>query len=318
MAGRDLKHYYKFMAKIFVTGGAGFIGSHTVDALIRGGHEVVVVDNLSTGKQINPKAQLYEMDIGDPALATIFEKHTPDFVYHFAAQINVRHSVKDPLADATTNILGSLNILENARRFGIKKIIFSSTGGVMYGDALTIPTPETHTSYPTSPYAIAKRSLENYLQFYHDNYHLPFVAFRYANVYGPKQDNRGEAGVIAIFIEAIMKGKVPTIHGDGCQTRDFIFIEDVVEANLLALGSSLLGIYNVSTSQETSINELFQIIKNALSFSHQAKYGDLPAGEVRRSALDFHKLYRDVQWKPDFSLKKGIVKTCAWWKQHVS
>lgn len=307
------------MSQILVTGGAGFIGSHTVDALIEAGHDVIVIDNLSSGQKANihPSARFYQMDIRDSGLASIFKKHSPEFVFHFAAQINVRHSVSDPLNDANINILGTLNVLQNARVFGVKKIIFSSTGGVMYGDALTIPTPETHPSYPTSPYAIAKRTMENYLQFYFNNYHVPFVAFRYANVYGPRQDNKGEAGVIAIFIENIMKGRVPTIYGDGSQTRDFIFIQDIVKANLLAMESSLIGIYNVSTSKETSILDLFKVIKNVLSFPHHAKFDDLPSGEVRRSALDFQKLFSETQWKPNFSLKEGIIKTCEWWKQLV-
>lgn len=305
------------MSKILVTGGAGFIGSHTVDALIREGHEVVVVDNLSSGKlkNIHPKAQLYEMDIGDPALTTIFEKHIPDFVYHFAAQINVRHSVKDPLADAKTNILGSLNILENARRFKVQKLIFSSTGGVMYGDALTIPTPETHPSYPTSPYAIAKGSVEHYLQFYKDTYHLPFIAFRYANVYGPRQDSKGEAGVIAIFIEAMLHGKKSTINGDGTQTRDYIFVEDIVNANLLALQAPLSGIYNVGTGKETNVNELFSLLKSKIGFQESASFGPLPEGEVKRSCLDIQKIQKDLAFTPHIPLSLGLEKTIDWWKK---
>ena len=303
--------------KILVTGGAGFIGSHLVDALIEKGHKVVVVDNLSTGKKenINKKAKFYKIDICSPKIGEIFKKEKPEICFHFAAQINVRKSVEDPIFDAKVNILGSLNVIQNfinSQKSKIKnlKFIFASTGGAIYGDATKIPTPENYPANPISPYGIAKLTVENYLKFYKENFGLKFISLRFSNVYGPRQDPKGEAGVVAIFIEKLLKGERPIIFGNGNQTRDFIFVEDVVSACLKTMEyKGKKEIFNIGTGIETSINELYKIISELLKTKIKPKYVPQKPGDLKRSCLDISLTKKELKWVSKFSLKEGLQKT---------
>ncbi len=268
------------MAKILVTGGAGFIGSHIVDALISRGHRIVIVDNLSRGKKenINQKAKFYKIDIRDKKLENVFKKEKPNFVCHHAAHIDLRESVRDPIFDAENNIIGSLNILQNCVKHKVKKIIFASTGGALYGEAKTIPTPESYPAAPLSPYGVAKLSVEYYLHYYFKMFGLPYIALRYANVYGPRQNAHHEAGVIAIFTERMLREKQPTIFGDGRQTRDYVFVGDVVQANILAIKSKKVGFYNVGTGIETSVNQLFKKLKKITGAKIEELHGPAAPG----------------------------------------
>jgi UDP-glucose 4-epimerase len=304
----------KNLKKILVTGGAGFIGSHLVDALIERGHEVIVVDNLSNGKKenVNKKAKFYKIDICSPKIEEIFKKEKPEICFHFAAQINVRKSVENPLGDAKTNILGSLNVLENCKKYKIKKIIFASSAGV-YGEAKILPTPEDYPVNPDSPYRIAKLTIENYLKFYKENFGLKFISLRFSNVYGPRQDPKGEAGVVAIFIEKLLKGKTPTIFGDGNQTRDFIFVEDAVSACLKAMEyKGKKEIFNIGTGAETSINELYEVISKLLNTKIKPKYAPPKPGDLKRSCLDISLAKRELKWVPKYNLEDGLRMTMRW------
>lgn len=293
--------------KILVLGGAGFIGSHVVDSLIRKGRKVVVVDNLSTGsrKNLNPKAKFYKLDIQNSQLEKVFKKEKPEVVLHFAAQIDVRKSMEHPLEDAKTNILGSLNVLENSRKYKVKKIIFASTGGAIYGEAKKIPTPETHPAHPLSPYGAAKLAVEQYL----GALDIPFVALRFSNVYGPRQNSKGEAGVVAIFADKILHKKNPVIFGSGLQTRDFLYVQDAVAASLLAFEKQKTGIFNVGTGKETSVNELFRQLKALTKFQGKAQRKSSSKGEVQRSCLDAKRMRLTFGWKPRYSLQQGLKKT---------
>jgi UDP-glucose 4-epimerase len=303
--------------KILVTGGAGFIGSNLVDASINVGHDVCVVDNLSTGQKenLNAKAKLFEMDIADKKLSEVFDREKPEAVFHLAAQIDVRKSVADPVADAQINILGSINLLENCKKFGVKKFIFSSTGGAIYGDADIIPTPETYEQKPISPYGICKLSVEKYLHYYHVVFGLPYIILRYANVYGPRQNFQGEAGVVAIFCSKLLAGNQPTIWGAGKQTRDYVFVGDVVAANLAALKSDKVDIYNVGTSVETDVNQLAEEIKKNISTDLEFSYGEAKVGEQQRSCLDYSKIKKELGWEPKVKLIEGIKKTVEWFEK---
>lgn len=306
------------MKKIcLVTGGAGFIGSHIVDRLVQDGWLAVVVDNFSTGKRenLNPKAVFYKIDIQSPKIAEVFKKEKPQFVLHFAAQIDVRKSVADPVEDAKTNIIGSLNILEHCKRHGVKKVIFASTGGAIYGDATVIPTPESYAPLPLSPYGVTKLSVEQYLQYYFEVFHLPFVVLRLANVYGPRQDSKGEAGVVAIFADAMLSGRQPVIYGTGKQTRDFVFVADVVEASMLALQSEQAGIFNIGTGEETTVNEIFSMIKGFAKSLAKKKYGKARIGEQQRSCLDYSLAKKRLGWRPSYTLQRGLRKTVEWFKK---
>ncbi len=313
--------------KILVTGGAGFIASHLVDRLIKEGHKVVIIDNLSTGRKenINPKAKFYKLDIQSPTVADVFKKEKPEIVFHLAAQIDVRKSVEDPLEDAKTNILGSLNIIQsfyNSRKLAsnsrkLVKFIFASTGGAIYGDADIIPTPENYPEFPLSPYGICKLTVEKYLNYYYKVFGLPYVALRYANVYGPRQNSKGEAGVIAIFCDKMLAGQQPVINGTGRQTRDFVFVDDVVEANILAMKSKKIGIYNIGTSQETNINTIFRQLKKLTG--SQCKEEHLPPkpGEQKKSCLDFKKAKKELGWQPSINLDKGLKITVDYFKSKI-
>jgi len=302
--------------KILVTGGAGFIGSNVVDALVKDGHEVTVLDNLSTGKEenINPEVKFYNIDLLDiESLEFVFREFKPDVVNHHAAQIDVRKSVEDPAFDAETNIIGSINLFELSINFEVKRIIFSSTGGALYGEPEALPASEDTPIEPLSAYGVAKYCVENYLNYFKRLYGIERVILRYANVYGPRQDPLGEAGVVAIFTGKILKGEKPVIYGDGAQTRDYIYVEDVVEANVLALNGKE-GVYNIGTGKETSINELIEIFSKVLGREIKLEYAPPRKGEIRRISLDGEKAKKELSFVPKYSLEEGLKKTIEWYR----
>jgi len=299
---------------ILVTGGAGFIGSHIVDALIDKGHKVSVIDNLSSGSKnnLNPKAIFYKRNITDD-ISDIFEKVRPEVVFHLAAHIDLRESVKNPIFNANSNIIGSLNILENMRKFGSKKIILSSTSAT-YGDDVRLPTTESENENPNSPYGITKLTVEKYMQFYKKVYGIDFVSLRYANAYGPRQNPKGEAGVIAIFTDKILTGGQPIINGTGEQTRDYLYVKDIVKANMLVFEKNVSGIFNVSTDVETSVNDLFRKIVELTKLRVKEVHGPAPPGERMRSCLSHEKIKERVGWEPNYNIDKGLKETVEWFK----
>ena len=305
------------MSKVLITGGAGFIGSHITDKLIEKGHQVVVIDNLSTGKKenLNPKDKFYEADICNSEISQIFQKEKPEIVFHFAAQIDVRKSVKDPIQDARVNILGSLNLLQNCQKMGVKKFIFASSGGAIYGDTNVILTPETHVENPESPYGICKLTIEKYLHFYKETFRLNYTTLRLANIYGPRQNSKGEAGVIAIFCDKMLKNEKVVINGDGKQSRDFVFVDDIVNAALLSIEQEKSDIYNIGTGIETNINEIFKKIKELTNSNTEEIHIPAKLGEQRRSCLDNSKAKKELNWKPEYNLEEGLEKTVKWFKE---
>ncbi|HAP66393.1 MAG TPA: UDP-glucose 4-epimerase [Nitrospinae bacterium] len=302
---------------ILITGGAGFIGSNIVDRYIKEGHQAIIADNLITGKvkNINAKAKFYKIDIRDrEGLESIFKENKIDIISHHAAQMDVRKSVDDPIYDADVNILGSLNLLQLAVKHKIKKFIFASTGGAVYGEQDYFPADEKHPPNPLSPYGISKLALEKYLYFYKMTYNLNHTILRYANVYGPRQDPHGEAGVVAIFAKKILKGEPPIINGDGGQTRDYTFVEDVVEANVLVIKNGINGIYNIGTGIETSVNELCNIMLKTAGADAKPVHGPAKMGEQRRSVISCNKINSECDWTPKNSIKDGISKTINFFK----
>lgn len=304
--------------KCLITGGAGFIASHLADKLIQDGHKVAVIDNLSTGSRqnLNPEAIFYEADIQSPQISEIFKKENPEIVFHYAAQIDVRKSVENPIESAKTNILGSLNVLENCKDFGVKKIVFASTGGAIYGEAEIIPTPEDYLAQPVSPYGIEKLIVEHYLSFYKRECGLDYLILRFANVYGPRQNSKGEAGVIAIFCDKILAGEQPVINGDGKQTRDFVFVDDVIAANILGIEKNITGVFNVGTAKETDINAIFQTINKFFGSKYKETHAPAKKGEQERSCLDFKSAQKTLGWQPKYDLQAGLEKTAEWFKMH--
>jgi UDP-glucose 4-epimerase len=294
---------------ILVTGGAGFIGSHTVDLLISKGYNVVIVDNLIAGKRknVNEKARVYEIDIRDEKLCEIFEKEKPDAVIHLAAQTNARKSIEDPEFDKAVNVDGALNVLECCKKTGVKKIVYASSAAV-YGDPGQIPTSEDVEIKPLSPYGTSKYEFELHLQ----NSGISFVILRYSNVYGPRQDAGGEAGVVSIFVTKLLKKEQPVIFSDGEQTRDFIYVSDVAKANVLALESNISGIFNISTGKETSVTELFRLLKIAAGSDIEARHSSAIEGEIRRSCLDCSKAEGQLGWKAEVEIGDGLKKTVEW------
>ena len=303
--------------KIIITGGAGFIGSNLVDALLTQGHHVVVIDDLSFGKgsNVNRAAKFYKADIKNrKIIENIFQKEKPRAVFHLAAQMNVRHSVLDPVFDAQVNVLGALNIVESAVKNKVKKFIFASTGGAIYGEAKQIPTPEDYPVSPISPYGVAKLAVEKYLHYYYQVFDLNYIALRYANVYGPRQNPHGEAGVVAIFINKMLHKENLTVNGSGRQTRDYVFVNDVVKANILALKNKKVGTYNVGTGKETNVNQIFKEMNYYFGNRFKVNHGPVQKGEQMRSCLDWRKIRCEFGWKPEIDLVSGIKRTIEWFK----
>jgi UDP-glucose 4-epimerase len=302
--------------KALVTGGAGFIASHVVDLLIDSGLQVSVVDNLSSGKRknLNPEATFYECDIRDGGVINIIKEINPDVIIHHAAQISVRESVNDPANDASINILGSLNLLEASVKSDVKKFIFASTGGAIYGEQDYFPADEAHPVRPISPYGIAKLSVEKYLFYYKEVHGLDYVSLRYSNVYGPRQDPHGEAGVVAIFSQKMLANEEPVINGDGRQTRDFVYVKDVAEANLNALEGDVSGEINIATGQETTVNELFRITNNIVGGEIEEVHGPSMKGEQLRSVLNWSLAKKTLNWEPRINLEDGLRETVDYFR----
>jgi UDP-glucose 4-epimerase len=299
--------------KILVTGGAGFVGSHITDALLAKGHEVIVVDNLSTGKLefVNPQATFYHLDITDPELEDVFSRHKPEMVSHHAAQKDVNKSIQQPIFDAQVNILGTLNLLENCVKFGVERFIFASSGGTLYGEPMSLPVAEDHPERPVSPYGVSKLTTEHYLRFYRKVHSLDYVSLRYANIYGPRQDPYGEAGVVAIFTLRLLEGKPAVIYGDGEQVRDFLFVEDAVAANLAALELQSPGglVLNIGTAVGTSVKLLLEKLTCSLGCDFTPTYQPARDGEIRTSYLDIQRARTFLGWSPKVSLAEGLLKT---------
>jgi UDP-glucose 4-epimerase len=305
--------------KIVVSGGAGFIGSNVVDAYVERGHEVHIFDDFSTGQRanLNPKSGLHQLDISDRSAADRIEEIKPDVLCHHAAQMDVRHSVADPTFDARVNILGFINLLEASRKCGVKKVIFASSGGAVYGEQEVFPAAEDHITRPASPYGVSKRAGELYLSYYHQAFGLPYIALRYANVYGPRQSAKGEAGVVAIFLALLLQGKSPVINGDGRQTRDYVYVGDVVAANLAALDSNFVGEVNIGTGVETDVLQVFQYLRQALGSAIDARHGPAKAGEQRRSCINAQRASEVLGWRPKMDLADGLRRTAAWYRDHI-
>ncbi|HEY8208598.1 MAG TPA: SDR family oxidoreductase [Myxococcaceae bacterium] len=297
--------------KVLVTGGAGFIGSHVCDALLSRGHEVIALDNLSSGKKENldPRVRLAVLDIRSAESAELIERERPQALFHLAAQMDVRKSVEDPRYDAEANILGFLNLLEASRKHGVKKVVFSSTGGAIYGEQDVFPAPENHPTRPLSPYGVSKASGELYLGFYRAQYGLQSVALRYANVYGPRQNAHGEAGVVAIFSQRLVGGKPCTIFGTGEQTRDFVYGPEVAEANALALERDVQGAINIGTGVETSVNEMYRGLAEAAGSREPAQHAPAKPGEQLRSCVDPSLAKKVLGWEPRVTLREGLRRT---------
>jgi UDP-glucose 4-epimerase len=304
--------------KALVTGGAGFIGSHVVDALLAAGWDVCVVDDLSRGQraQVAAAARLHVVDVRSAALHDVVGSEKPEVVLHQAAQIDVRRSISEPLLDTEINVVGTVNLLQACVAAGVRRVVFASSGGAIYGDTSVIPTPETHPALPASLYGAAKLCGEAYGGVYASLYGLEFCALRYANVYGPRQDPHGEAGVVAIFARKLLGGEAPVINGDGTQTRDYVYVGDVVAANVAAAtaDASSLGAYNIATGRETDVNQLFSMLRAACGVSVEAAHGPGKPGEQRRSCLDASLAASRLGWSPQVSLEDGLRRTVEFFR----
>jgi UDP-glucose 4-epimerase len=296
--------------RILVTGGAGFIGSHLVDRLVEDGHEVAIVDNLSTGleRNVNPRARFYQLDLRQPDLAQAFDEFRPELVDHHAAHADVRESVDDPMYDADVNVLGSLNVLQQCVRVGTRKFVFISSGGAVYGEPKELPCDEEHPIQPLSPYGASKAAVELYLNLYREVYGLDYTVLRYANVYGPRQDLMSEEGrVVAIFSQFMLEGRQPRINGDGEQQRDFVHVSDVVEANLKAFESGSGRAYNIGTGVPTTVNQIFDALKKSTGFEGERLHGPAKPGEVYQIYLDVSRAERELGWRARIGLEEGLA-----------
>jgi len=303
--------------RILVTGGAGFIGSNVVDGFLAAGHEVAVFDDLSTGKRefVDPRAKLYVGDLATPAdVENALAQFRPEVVDHHAAQIDVRHSVEAPVFDATTNILGGIGLLEACVRHGVRKLIYASTGGALYGEGKQLPATEEHPAHPESPYGVSKLSFEHYVYCFRLIHGLDATVLRYPNVYGPRQNPHGEAGVNAIFIGLMSEGKAPTIFGDGSQVRDYLYVDDVVRANELALTKGSGATVNLGWGKGVSVNDIVRHLKEILDFKGDAIYAAGRPGEVQKIYLDATRAREVLGWKPEVTFEEGLRRTVAWYK----
>ncbi len=300
-----------------VTGGAGFIGSHLVDRLLTLGYRVVVIDNLSSGKlkNLNPAASFHHSDITQPASAEVFQMEHPDLVFHLAAQTSVSYSTRDPVRDSEVNVIGTLRMLEAARRHGVEKFIYSSTGGALYGEPEVDPCPDDHTVTPLAPYGMSKQLGELEMEFYRRIYRLNYVSLRYGNVYGPRQDPHGEAGVIAIFSQAMLEGKQPEIFGDGNQERDFICVDDVVEANILAVDRGDGMAMNIGTGQKTSINRIFDLLKDIIGYKWGPVHSAARLGDVYQISLETTRAQQELGWTARVGLVEGLRQTVDYFRE---
>jgi UDP-glucose 4-epimerase len=305
--------------KILVTGGAGFIASHLVDQFIEDGHRVIVVDNLSSGikENINPKALFYKIDICDAlALEEVFKKERPEIVDHHAAHVNVRKSVEMPIFDANVNILGSLNLCELSRKYHVKKFIYVSTGGAVYGEPKYLPVKESCPVEPLSQYGISKHTVEHYLSVFHKLYGLDFTILRYPNVYGPRQSPHGEAGVVAIFSELIIQNIRPTIFGDGSKTRDYVYVDDIVKANQIVLdGMGNEEVYNLGWGRQISDLDVFHTVRRALGSNIEPIFGEKRPGEIDHISLDNSKAMKELKWEPKITFDEGIKLATQYYKK---
>ena len=303
--------------KIVVTGGAGFIASHIVDAYIQLGHEVYIIDDFSSGQRrnLNPSAKVFDLDIADPKAAKSIAEIRPEVLNHHAAQMDVRRSVADPTFDARVNIIGFINLLEASKAAGVKRVIFSSSGGAVYGDREPIPAGEEHETLPLSPYGVSKLTGELYLGYYHMAFGLSYIALRYANVYGPRQSTLGEAGVVAIFISQLLAGKSPVINGDGKQTRDYVFVGDVVRANVASLDTLYNGAVNIGTGKETDVVTICESLRQGVGAAVKAIHGPAKMGEQRRSCLLTSLAQQVLGWRPEVELKEGLQQTLAYYQK---
>lgn len=302
--------------KVLVTGGAGFIGSHVVDGLIEAGHEVVIIDDLSTGyrSNLNPKARFFRLDIRSPVVEQVFESEQPDVVNHHAAQMNVRRSIADPVFDAEVNVVGSLRLIEYAKRFGVQKFIYISTGGAVYGEPVYLPCDEEHPIQPICQYGVSKHTVEHYLYLYAENYDLDYTVLRYPNVYGPRQDPYGEAGVVAIFVGQMLRDAQVTINGNGEQERDFVYVGDIARANIMALENGDNGIYNLGWGQGTSVNEIFRTLAAITDYGQDPRHAPPIVGETYKIFLSAARAAEQVGWRPSVSLEEGLRQTVDYFR----
>ena len=306
--------------KILVTGGAGFIGSHVVDACLAAGHELVVVDDLSTGfrRNLPPGVRLHEVDIREAELAGVFDEERPEVVSHQAARANVRESFEEPLLYADVNIIGSVNVLECCRKFGVRKIVYASTGGAVYGDPESLPVSEDHPINPLDPYGASKHHVEHYLEIYGRSHGVAFTALRYPNVFGPRQDPFGEAGVVAIFAGRMLAGERPVINGSGDQERDFVHVSDVALANLAALDRGDGEILNIGSGVGTSVNTVFSTIAELTGHCEPPRHGPAKPGEVYRIFLNAARAKEVLGWSPRLNLREGLASTVDYFREHPS
>ncbi|MBN1424997.1 NAD-dependent epimerase/dehydratase family protein [Candidatus Fermentibacteria bacterium] len=302
--------------RVLVTGGAGFIGSHIQDALLDAGHEVVVVDDLSTGhrENVSERARFYQLDIRDERLREVFSSHEPEAVFHLAAQMDVRRSVREPIYDAQANILGSIHLLEMCRMHGARRIVYASTGGAIYGEPEHLPADENHPINPISQYGISKHTVEHYLRLYWQNHGVSYLALRFPNVYGPRQDPHGEAGVVAIFSLQMLTGIQPVIFGDGSKTRDYVFIKDIVRANLIGLDGTVVGVYNLGWGTEVTDFTIFDTVRAAVGSNVEPRYAPRRLGEVERICLDARRAKQDLGWTPEIALDTGIARAVEYYR----
>jgi len=305
--------------KVLVTGGAGFIGSHVVDALVKKGDQVVIIDNFSTGfkKNINPAAVLYPLSICSTAIEKVFEREKPQVVIHLAAQTSVMQSITNPAYDAAVNILGSLNVISNCVKSGVRKIVYASSCA-LYGTPDYLPIDEKHPVKSLSPYGVSKHTVEHYLSQYHSAYGLPYIALRYANVYGPRQNIHGEGGVVAIFAGKMLGGETPTIYGQGDKSRDYVYVEDIVRANLIAAESDETGIYNIGTSEEILDQMVYELISQECNYNGFPLYAAERPGEIKRICLDNSRAVKILKWNPQVHVREGFTRTVAYYKKALT